>query len=220
MIKRNYAPYRVALSIIIFFGGVYSIPYLNTYAQSLMITQSFVYSFISFVILFLNYNLFSLHFARFVEQKDKLLFCFVGFLAFMIVYAINAFFLKLPFISIEQTSLQRYALFIPFIVLTLSYFYTISYILVYKLLTDRLNINNAEVKVIFVSSVIFSAILSIVSGFNMQVFDLNLCLSYFALYMMVTLVVSYLYNQTGNLFVSIISMGTCIFICNCITWLI
>lgn len=209
MKQKQLSNYRIILSVILFFGGILLVPYLDNFSNNQIVTAAFIYNIVGFLIIFINYNLFSLHISRYRKQKDKLLYLFVGLGLFGLIMLMNFFFLKTSFPVLDDITFNRFFYFVPLIAIIFSFVYAISYSIVYKLLTDRISIHHKEFKVILVSSILFSLILSICTGFAYGTY-----LQQFVFNFAITLSISYLYNQTGNLVTGTLSLGIALFVYN------
>lgn len=197
---------RVAITLIAFFTFQLTIPFLDYFAQDLIITKTLVFSFLALLILFLNYNLLTLHFNRLKNQKDRLLFFVLGFSYFFIILGINHYLIKADFSIPHQVS-TGFNLFYPLFIIVFSLPFSCTYIIAYKVMSDNFNIHNSELKVILISSIMFATLIALVSGnWNVLLF-LN-----FVTNLLVTLGVSYLYNQTGNLAGGMLSLGAALLV--------
>lgn len=195
--------FNFSISILTFFMLPLSIPTLISFTNNLTISYALIFSLQALIIITINYKMIEVHFKRFLKNKENIIFILFGIVLFTSVLLLNMNLIKGYLPSIDFFTLKRFFLFSPFIVISFTIFFPISYCVTYKILTDKIEIANIEILIIFLTSLVFGALVSL----TYVPFSVDGFLRSFLFYSFISGVLSYLYNQTNSLTTSYISFA-------------
>ncbi len=194
----------IVITLTLFFSVPYLVTYLDNYVQNLTISATLVINTSVLIIVILKYKLLEEHLIRFVHNlKDGLLFTFIAIFLLSIINFINIHWLKAPIWVPEKEVLSHYALFSPIIICAYSFSYSCLFLLTFKAMTDRFKINKNERLIIFISGAAFGLFVA-TSFFSVSS---HAFIPYFIYYFAISLVTSYIYNQTNNLISMMLAYG-------------
>ena len=212
MIERKYYIFRVIISLIIGLPTLILHPYLYGLVQNIALTNFFMFSFISFILIFLNYNLLVLHINRARTYKNNLKYIGNSFISGMVILLFNHFIIKGFIPLIDSYIVSKYLFLTPLILITFSFSYIFSYTLLYKVLTDKIKFKSNNLLTIFGTCTIFCLLLGIVLPVNITNFINN-----FSLYFCLFLVISINYNHSHNLFSGMFGISLSLLLFNILT---
>lgn len=180
---------------------------LNQIVQQKDISQMFVLTTTAIIMMIRSKKILSIHAQRLQQNpSDYILFCVVGIIALMIwikgIGSLIHFPLPLPSsLSLIRFGYARFAMWIAF-----SFFQSIIFHLTFKAITDRFEVVQKEIQAIGISAVLCGFLFSIV----LVPFGLAL-LPGFLFYLIYFALMSYLYNQTHQLYTGITVTTICFF---------
>ncbi|MFV0380302.1 MAG: hypothetical protein ACK5KQ_05685 [Anaerorhabdus sp.] len=167
---------------------------------------------LSALILFsMNWDLVSIHYKRFKDDfNESIFFVIIGVIIISILLFVNHFYFNAFSLVINKEELSQVSFFIPLILFAYSFLFASIYIITFKCLSDRLVLKQAEITVISSSSFIFSLLFVII----FIPFDKILWLKGYIFYFIITIILSYLYNQTKSLFTSMLAFSIALLLIN------
>ena len=195
MIERKYYIPRIGLSLLIGLLSLLMYQHLFNLVNNASLTSLFIFSFISLILIFINYNLLVLHMKRAKLYKNSLKQIAFAFACGLGILIINHFLLNGFVPTIDQYLVSKYTILVPFALITFSFNYIFSYTLLYKVLTDKIKYEDNHKLTILVTCAVFALLLGL--------FLPNLITSFFnnfILYFSIFIVISICYDSSHNLF--------------------
>ena len=211
MIERKYYIPRIGLSLLIGLLSLLMYQHLFNLVNNTTLTSLLIFSFISLILIFINYNLLILHINRAKLYKNSLKHIVFAFVCGVCILTINHFLLHGFVPTIDQYLVSKYTLLVPLALITFSFNYIFSYTLLYKVLTDKIKFENNHKLTIIVTCAVFALLLGL--------FLPNLITSFFnnfILYLSIFLVISICYNSSHNLFIGMFGISLSFFLYNLI----
>jgi hypothetical protein len=212
MPKYQIKPFNMVLSISLFFLANFLVSLLSPIIINTTITFTMVYSMITAIIFYLNYDLVKSHWVRCQKCKDKILFFFIGILSFMVILLLNKFYFYAFIYTIDVNTFTTYMPLSILFLIAYSLFYAFNFSIAFKLVTNFFVVHNRELLFIVVSALLFGIVWSL-SLFPVTTFAF---MQMSILYALISLVFSYLYNQTNTIMVPAISLTISLLILNLI----
>ncbi|MEG0168613.1 hypothetical protein [Anaerorhabdus sp.] len=210
-------PYsRIILSICFFLIVPIFSPLINMVIQNQLIAYTFTVSLSGLLLMIQNWDLLEIHGKRFKDDsKEATFFTILGILVLSFIVWANHTYLKafLPFIDPEI--LSSFTWFIIPIFLVNTFVFAMNYVLVFKCVTDRLKLKHAEAVVILLSGFLFALLFTV----TYIPFDVIAWLKGYLFYFIITVIISYLYNQTHSFLPGMISFGFVLFLFNLLNYL-
>lgn len=158
-----------------------------------------------------NWDIISIHWVRFMDDlKESLFFSLVGFILLAILFYINSSLLHASILTINPEDVKSISFFLFLPLFTYGILFPALYLIAFKCLSDRLMIKKAEFTVIFFSSFLFSLFFT---ALFIPLAPLAFLKGYL-FYLLVTMILSYLYNQTKSLVTSFISFSLILIVVN------
>lgn len=202
MIERQYYKPRVCISIIIGLLTLITYPYLLNLVHNIALTNFLIISFISCILIFLNYNLLILHINRAKLSNYKIKYTLFAFICGLIILLINHFIVKGFVPVIDDYILTKYIFLSPIVIFTFSFSYIFSYTLLYKIITDKIKFEHNRKLTIIITTTIFALLL----GLFLPTLFTSL-LNNFIFYLAIFLVISIIYDKTNNLFIGMLGIS-------------
>jgi len=204
MKNHNYLTYiKIIVCSLIFFFVPYLTEILSSFVESRTISLTLVVSTAAMLLIFFNHQLAGLHWKRFLANlKENCVYILFSALYVWAVYYLSARFFFFQSESIDPLILKSYPFFAPMILITYTFSYSFCINIVFKLLTDKLHFKVEPQINILISGILFGlflavsqfAVLPLISG------QLDTLLFYkgFLVNFMISLCISYCYNQTST----------------------
>ncbi len=207
---------RIIITVCYFLIVPIVTPLLNMIINNELVSYTFAVNLSGLLILIQNWDLLALHAKRLKEDvKESIFFFFVGIILITGLFYLNSLYLHafVPIIDIEQA--QAFSLFNGIFFLAHSFVFALIYVVTFKCVTDRLKLKHAEIVVILLSGFLFALLFTV----TYIPFDLIAWLKGYLFYFVITLVISYLYNQTRSFLPGMIGLAVALFIINLLTYL-
>jgi len=216
MPKYHVNPIQIVISIALFFLANFLISIFSPMITNITITFTMIYSLITAIVFFLNYELVNSHWNRFLVYKDKILFLFIGILAYIIILLINKYYFYAFIYTLDVNTFNTYMPLSLLFLVAYTLFYSFNFAITFKLITNFFVVHNRELLFIVVSAVLFGIVCSL-SLFPLTTFSF---VQMAILFSLIALVFSYLYNQTNNIAIPTISLTISLLILNLINILL
>lgn len=198
---------RILISLAIFAMIPLLSRFLNQYILNETLCTMFALNLGAAALIMYDWNLFGLHWNRFKNHlAESLLWAVIGFAALGLWFFFNQRLLHGSVLLPDKDTLARYPLAVPVILAAFSFSQSAVVNMTFKCLTDHFKIQTQEAVVILMSGFLFGLCFTLAEvsyPISLTVFVPG----YFYNVVLVT-ILSYLYNQSGNLMPGILSMGT------------
>lgn len=211
-------PYsRIILSVCYFLIVPVFSPLINMIIQNQLISYTFAVSLSGLLLMIQNWDLLAIHGNRFKDDyKEAIFFTIIGILIMSFLVWANTNYLNAFLPLIAKESLQAFSWFIAPILIINTFVFAMNYVIVFKCVTDRLKLKHAEAVVILLSGFIFALLFTV----TYIPFDMIAWLKGYLFYFVITIIISYLYNQTHSFLPGMFSLGFVLFLFNLLNYFV
>ncbi len=161
------------------------------------------------ILIIYDWNLFGIHYNRSKSNMNNAIFySIVGIILFSLLLALNKFIFHLNLLEPDISTTKSYIFALPAILIAYSFMHSILINIGFKCLTDHMRIHSKELLIILVSGALFGLIYTVVFSFYLNIgFNFINLISHYLFNAITVCICSYLYNQSGSFFPSMISLG-------------
>ncbi|MFV0479537.1 MAG: hypothetical protein ACK5LZ_03075 [Anaerorhabdus sp.] len=207
------SPRRIIFSLISFAIIPFAANSISSIIHNDVVAFTLAIHFSSILLFWLNWDLVAIHFHRFIEEwKECSFFVLIGSCILGLMFFLNATYFHAYTLTVNVEDISAISFFIPLILFAYCVLYASVYLITFKCLSDRLVIKKAELTVIFFSSFLFSLFFTVC----FVPFDALAWVKAYFFYFFVTIILSYLYNQTKSLMTSLVAFTIVLLVVNCI----
>lgn len=198
---------RILISLALFAMIPLLSRFLNHYIRNETLCTMFALNLGAASLIMYDWNLFGLHWNRFKKHfGESMLWSVIGFAALGLWFYFNQHLLHGSALLPDKETLSRYPLAVPVILAAFSFSQSEVVNMTFKCLTDHFKIQTQEAVVILMSGFLFGLCFTL-AEISYPISLAEFIPSYLYNVVLVT-ILSYLYNQSGNLMPGILSMGT------------
>lgn len=195
---------RILMTLVLFLIMPYAIKAVNTMIQSQTISGTVILHTLTLILVIMNFDVLEVHYQRLKGKLgDFILFTLIGIALIGFITYLNSQWIHALLWKPEKEVLSSYAFFAPTVALAYSFSYSFSFMLAFKAFTDRFKVHIGELIIIFVSGISFGLLVA----FSQSNLQMNYFISSFIYNTLITLVASYIYNQTNSILPVAISYG-------------
>lgn len=196
---------RILISLFIFAMIPVIRSILNPFVKNETIAYTFAFTFAGWFLIIYDWNLFGIHYNRCKNKLgDTALFTVIGILLIGCWAFFNRSFLKGNMILADSETIHQYYFAFPVIYLAFSYIQAFVINISFKCLTDHLDIREKELLIILVSGFSFGLLYTLL----FTPLEFNLLVRTYLYNVILTCILSYLYNQSSSFIPGILAMGT------------
>lgn len=180
--------------------------FINQYAIALMFSMNIGGA----ALIIYDWNLFGIHYNRAkYNLMNTIIFTVIGAILIMVWLYIGSNILKANIVIPGTTDLIQYGYARPGMFIAFSFIEATAASLTFKCMTDHVAIHGKNILYIFISCVIFSALFTILFLSSM---DVSLFFRTWLYNFILTILLSYLYNQSHTIFPGILAMSLVYFL--------
>lgn len=178
---------------------------LVPFANSRTVALTLVISTAAMFLIFANHQLAALHWRRFMDNpKENLIYIFFAALFVLGVGLLSRYFFHFEMEIIDAEILSKYPFFAPVILISYTFSHAFSINIIFKLMTDKFHFSENPLIVILCSGLMFAIYLTcsqfILPPLLSGGFSPDVILKGFMINLLVSLCISYCYNQTRSVF--------------------
>ena len=200
---------RILITATLFFAIPFMIPILSDFVTSPTIAATVIIHSVTVFLVISNFDILDLHFKRIRNQlQDVLLYAFFGFLLFFAAILLNHYLFLAPVLVPDLEIIKAYPFFSITIFLAYSFCWSTCFSIAFKAITDRFKVRIGEKIIILFSGILFGLLIAIA----FSNFQWELLLRGFIYYFSISIITSYLYNQTHSIIIIIVSYGLAILV--------
>ncbi|MEG0177444.1 hypothetical protein [Anaerorhabdus sp.] len=205
---------RIILAICYFLIVPILSPLINILIQNQLISYTFAVSLSGLLLMIQNWDLLEIHAKRYkADFKEALFFTFVGAIILAFIIWVNSTYVHAYMPHLDKNIMIDFSWFVVPIVFINTFIFAMNYVIVFKCVTDHLKLQHAEIVVILLSGFIFALLFTV----TYIPFEVIAWLKGYLFYFVITLVISYLYNQTHSFLPGMIGFGFVLMVFNLIS---
>lgn len=169
-----------------------------------------------FLLCMINSEHYMLHWNRFITNKNEcILFTIIGMITYGFIFILNHFIIQAAYPDFSfNLIINNMPLALPLFIIVYCFLAPINFVVVFKLLTDKLPIRKNEAAIIVISAIISAIFFTILS--YSPTYDYLFYIRQFIFIFLLSLNCSYLYNQSHSLVCSALSLGFILLVVNII----
>ncbi|HCK87367.1 MAG TPA: hypothetical protein DHW39_01005 [Erysipelotrichaceae bacterium] len=194
---------RIIISLILLLGAPVTSLLTDLLIHQRWISRMFALNIFVSVLIIYDWNLFGIHYNRSKKSLgDTLIFTVTGCaLLALWHYAASRFFNAHAFLPPGYV-LRMYGYARPGMLIAFSFMQAAWINIGYKVLTDRMDIRGKEIQSILMSAIVFGLLVTLLQG----EYSLSVLISSYLYNLILTAVISYLYNQSHSMIPGILAM--------------
>ncbi len=194
---------RIVISLLLFLAIPVCAHISNIFAQQSDICFSTFLNLFAFLLLFYDWNLFTIHYNRSKYNLSTTgMYFVIGLILLTLLSLLNRIFINGTFVLPLQSSLIRYGYARPSMYVAFSFSQALVLTIIYKCLTDRFEIQGKELQVLLLSSFLLAFVYLICFiPFSFEIWIRTLLYN-----ILLFLILGYLYNQSHSMMPGLLSM--------------
>ncbi len=197
---------RIIISLLVFLLIPFAERLLDLWVNNPTISYTFVLNLAGCILIIYDWNLFGIHYNRFkAKPGDCILYTIIGLLLVGAWTKFNTSFLGGYTLVPDHETVNEYAFAAPAILIAFTYIHASIYNIAFKCLTDHFDIREKELLIILASGFLFGLIYTLAF---IPEFKLDLLVRTYLYHVVLTAILSYLYNQSSTFLTGILSLGT------------
>ncbi len=187
---------HILVSMLLFTAIPFLARFVNAFVVQDSISLMFSMNICASLLVFYNWKLIDLHLKRYMSSfEDSVLFTIIGAIALWLWLWVGQRFLQAETLLPERNILIAYGYARPGMLIAFSLMKAFAMNITFKVMTDHMNVAGRELETILISGFLFGFLLTVLyTGF-----DLGLIARTYLYNVILSAVLSYLYNQTNSI---------------------